>query len=318
MRIVARHPRPGWFDSRVKFARLLLADHPSPPEKSEALEWLRQAMNDGCPQAEATLDVLGEPVLAPDASRIQGLEDQCGMAPGTPACWRVGRIYELGGGVPKDLEKALKYYARCGTFLGIDDPIQTLIVCHAAEGIVRILASGFAPPKGWSAASLLPKSPDLVTNAATRLQVAELLWNGNAAVPPNRTAAIKWFTASATSGSAEAMCRLGDFWAEGLNGKPDGAEAMLWYRRAATGGLVPAQLKLAQAYSRGSGGQTNLLEAYIWFELAAQQGSAEARRLAGELETTLTSSQIENAHKRVQELLLNVPAKQGRPNGDRG
>ncbi len=153
-----------------------------------------------------------------------------------------------------------------------------------------------------SASSLVPKDANVLTNPVSRLQLAQLLWTGSAAVPQNRTLAIEWFSNAAKAGSADAMLRLGELWQQGINGKPDVPEALRWYRKAATAGSLPAQLKLAQAYLNGDLGQTNRLEAYTWLRVADLHGSQEARRLAAEIEPQLTQPEIDNARQRADRL----------------
>lgn len=78
----------------------------------------------------------------------------------------------------------------------------------------------------------LPGSPQEVGDPQVRYQIAELMWTGAAAFPARPQQAIHWYLAAARAGSAPAMRRIGQFWEQGVNGRPDPDEARRWYRRA--------------------------------------------------------------------------------------
>lgn len=120
-----------------------------------------------------------------------------------------------------------------------------------------------------------------------QFDLADLLMNGDAGVPPDRPAAVAWLLRSASAGFLPAQLRLAEAY-ENAQGTPfDARAAVYWYRRAADGGFAVAQYRLSRLYYEGRDGvPRDWPEALFWLNVALQQGFAPARNtLEGLLET---------------------------------
>ena len=107
--------------------------------------------------------------------------------------------------------------------------------------------------------------------------------------------AADWFTKAATQGSPEAMNRIGEMWATGLNGTPDLKEAANWYQKAAALGLAEAQYNLGSCYAEGNGVSADPVEAWKWLQSAAKQGFPKAAVDRDKIQAGMTTDQINAA-----------------------
>jgi TPR repeat protein len=216
---------------------------------TEARRWLRKTAEAGHDMAGL---VLAGQLPFPDVGELQSDPvDSSGKAgAGNPAVDRpseydliaagnrgnhaarlkLGQMYETGQGAERNVEKALGEYAMSVGSLSVEAPTPTGIA--AMESIIRIYARGELMPAPATTRAPLPDDPTRVPNAPARLQLAELFWTGNAVVGADRTNAVRWYLEAARAGSATAMRRIGQLWAEGVNGQLDPDEARLWVRRA--------------------------------------------------------------------------------------
>ena len=121
--------------------------------------------------------------------------------------------------------------------------------------------------------------------------------------------AADWFNKAAMQGSPEAMNRIGELWAAGMDGTTDPKEAVRWYRKAADKGLAAGQLNLGRALQKGEGIEQNSIEAWAWLQLAANQNKPMAREEADQLETKLSAGERAAAKSRAIELAGQIGAK---------
>ena len=87
---------------------------------------------------------------------------------------------------------------------------------------------------------------------------------------------------AAASGSAEAMCALGESRAQGLAGSADRAQAIEWYLRAARGGDPRAPVLLGTLLASAPGGMSDA-EAAPWVQRAAEADVAVALNARGSM-----------------------------------
>jgi TPR repeat protein len=80
--------------------------------------------------------------------------------------------------------------------------------------------------------------------------------------------------ARAEQGDAEAQCKIGICYAQGVGIAQDYAQAVIWFRKAAEQGLARGQYDLGFAYARGHGVPKDGAEAVTWLRRAAEQGFA--------------------------------------------
>lgn len=82
---------------------------------------------------------------------------------------------------------------------------------------------------------------------------------------------------SSSVGEADALYRLGVFFAAGTVFAKDDPAAVHFYRKAADQGHIKAQNSLGIMFEKGRGVSQNLLMASMWYRKAADQGLAEAQ-----------------------------------------
>ena len=131
-------------------------------------------------------------------------------------------------------------------------------------------------------------------NAAAREQLLRLRYQGKL-VPKDIAQAADWFNKAAMQGSPEAMNRIGEMWAVGMNGAPDPKEAANWYQRAADKDLAEAQYNLGLCYAKGEGVAANPVDAWKWLQLAAGQEFPNADLERDKIQADMTEDQVKNA-----------------------
>lgn len=84
--------------------------------------------------------------------------------------------------------------------------------------------------------------------------------------------AVKWYTAAANKGHAEAQYELANSYRLGSGVVQNATEAANWYRKAAEQGHKQAQTVLGLCYELGDGVKRDYTEAAKWYSKAAEQG----------------------------------------------
>ncbi|MBW2274463.1 MAG: SEL1-like repeat protein [Deltaproteobacteria bacterium] len=120
-------------------------------------------------------------------------------------------------------------------------------------------------------------------------------------VAQNSALAAKWFEMAADKGHAQSQFNLGQAYEYGIGIPRDHARAAYWYEKSADQGIPTAQFRSGLAYRSGRGVQQDLVVAYKWFALAADAGYFESRERMQELEKSLTTADLAEARKEVQE-----------------
>ena len=87
----------------------------------------------------------------------------------------------------------------------------------------------------------------------------------------------------ADAGNAEAQCRLGMLYLEGMGVRPNDALAASWLRRAADQGHGEAQYQFGRLHLSGRGVPDDRREAIAWLTKAAAAGYAPASSLLRQL-----------------------------------
>lgn len=103
---------------------------------------------------------------------------------------------------------------------------------------------------------------------------------------------------AARSGNAEAEELIGVMYAMGLGVERDDVRAFEWYLRASLKGHPGAQSGIGWYYEVGRGVEApDLVRAYAWYVLSAIGGDPDAAISQEEVVKKMTSTQIEQAHK---------------------
>lgn len=223
----------GFHDAAVALADFLngdfrVRDHHQPADRDTAKTWLLKAARRGHAPSKALLAIAFDDTSTLRSADLPGLIQAAESGGSSSSALLLGRLHEEGRWVPKDPNEALRYYRRVG---GVSTLTTNLLIA-TASAVVRLYASGEIKPDTSGAHPVLPTNPRLVPSREVRLQLAELLWTGNGAVPRDRALSLEWYLLAAQAGSAPAMRRIGQFWEQGVNGQPDLDEARRWYRRA--------------------------------------------------------------------------------------
>ncbi len=121
--------------------------------------------------------------------------------------------------------------------------------------------------------------------------------------------AAEWYRKAAEQGHSGAQYNLAAMYGLGRGVRMDTAEALKWYHRAAEQGDPLARYNLAERYERGKGVAQDLVEAYKWHSLAAKRGFNDGAIARDKLKGTLTSAQMSEAEKRIQEFQSKFPEK---------
>ena len=90
------------------------------------------------------------------------------------------------------------------------------------------------------------------------------------------TEAIRWYTAAAEGGNADAMHDLGWLYDHGEGVEQDMKKAICWYERAAEQNHPAAMNSLGECYAMGRGVPRDLETAMEWYRRAAELGEAMA------------------------------------------
>ena len=125
----------------------------------------------------------------------------------------------------------------------------------------------------------------------------------------------KWFVMAGDKGDAFSQAELGRLYYEGKGVPRDYSLAGLWWLYAAQRGAMDAQLGLSRLYFNGQGFTKDFVEAYFWASVlvhnnkktesysdpAMEAAAHPERELQREIEKHLTTKQIADVKKRVNE-----------------
>jgi len=121
-------------------------------------------------------------------------------------------------------------------------------------------------------------------------------------VPIDDSEANKWYLKAANKGFAPAQNNIALSYEYGTGISQDYSLAAKWYLKSALQGIALSQKNLGLLYFRGLGVPKNDIHAYKWLNICVQglkinQGRDEAVKTLGNLQKSMSSSQIEIAHK---------------------
>ena len=215
------------------------------------------------------------------------------------AQFNLGTLHENGLGVPKDAQKAARWY-RAAAARRVDlarlalarlqragvlepDPGEDqikLLEIAARRGLAEAqfelgvaydhglgVTQNHATAAGWYQRAAEQGLTDAQYNLAT-------LYDEGLGTPRDIGRALQWYSRAADAGEARAMNNLGYIHEKGLTGVRDYGEAVVWYSRAAHEGLAIAQSNLAALHYLGRGVTRDFEQSYRWYRAAAEQGDA--------------------------------------------
>ena len=101
-------------------------------------------------------------------------------------------------------------------------------------------------------------------------------------VKQNLEKAITWTFAAANQGYAEAECKIGEYYRDGIGIRQDEELSLEWYKKAADAGNARAMNTVGVFYYKGLGGlNEDKEEALAWYKKAADAGDARAMNNVG-------------------------------------
>ena len=89
---------------------------------------------------------------------------------------------------------------------------------------------------------------------------------------------------------------------EGLGVPKDNKKALIWFLEAAKDKNVAEQFMLGSYYRIGLGTPQDNIKAYAWFGIAAAGGLPSAQIFRDQIESELSTGDLEEAHKLAREL----------------
>lgn len=258
-----------------------------PQDDSQAVEWYRKAADLGLDDAQSNLGFMyangrGVPVNLVEAARFQRLAAEQGQA---MAQLNLGLYYLNGEGVKKSDKTAAYWLERAAT--------QGQMVAQRELGI--LCAERKLPYKDLkSARKWLRLAADQGDSEAIAALSALHL---DAGIPVGDDM-LRMLYAAAEKGEVDAYEELGLIFLVGRNVPKDAVAAVRWFRMAAEKGSVMARHHLGRCYESGLGAPKDHIEAHAQYSLAKEKGHDGAGNLAGRLEKTMSSDQIDAARRR--------------------
>jgi TPR repeat protein len=291
----------GNFEAQFQLSKRYQTGDGVTKDVNEAFKWMQKAAQNGSASSEVgdamyqlALMYEKDEGVSSDITQAHTLFLQAAETYAQPdAMFQVGQMYEKGDGVPQDDRKAAEFYA--SEFHNSVDPNDPNLIhpekypngvinyANTSDASVESLLNLWATGRGFPAekdkqipgykepAALIQYFAGYIKTAKSQYYAGEIYYQGKL-VPKNIAQAADWFNKAAMQGSPEAMNRIGEMWAVGMNnGTPDATEAAGWYRKAAERGLAEAQYHLGLCLAKGEGVSANPAEASKWLKLAAEQ-----------------------------------------------
>jgi TPR repeat protein len=221
---------------------------------------------------------------------------------------KLGRMYAVGSGVPKNDAQAVIWYRKAA------DQGRA----EAQWLLGRMYADGQGIPQDDV------QAVNWYRKAADQGYAQGQYWLGTTyingiGVPQDIDEAVVWFRKAADQGYADAQCFLGVIYISGLGGgRPDIDKAVIWFRKAADQGHAEAQNNLGKMYEAGRGVPQDDLLAYMWLCLAAAQDSKSYTKARDLVSARLTPEQRAEGQKMAREWKPTpfTPTGEGDPTGE--
>lgn len=175
------------------------------------------------------------------------------------------------------------------------------IVCLAAPAWADFKAGENAYHRGDYATALREWQPLAKQGHVVAQYNLGLLYANGQGVQKDDAQARQWYEKAAVQEHADAQVNLGSLYDYGRGVPQDFKMAVRWYRRSANQGNDLAQRRLGLLYERGDGVPKDYVQAYMWYKLGAANGGKPGAVLRDALAIRMTSDQLIEAQKLVQE-----------------
>ena len=273
-------------------------------DSKEAVRWFRPAAERGEAKAQCELgccyeDGAGVPKDYEEAVKwyrkaaeqldfyvAQTKNERKGLYKVLPAVYALGRCYEEGHGVPKDIDEAEKWYRKAARF-GYRDAQERL---KELWGFNTSISREYAKSEIISQKKWKPVYYLVVPIVLVILCVGGNNWLGyyyfgkgyDYDKEQNYEEALKWYHRAADRGYVLAYCNIGCCYEGGYGVPQDYEEAVKWYRKGAEKGDAMAQNNLGCCYEEGNGVPQDYEEAVMWYRKAAEQGNSYGYKNLGD------------------------------------
>lgn len=197
------------------------------------------------------------------------------------ANFRIGDLYAVGNGVPKDSSEAERWYQH-GVNMASAGAQAGWLTAEVYLAKAYLQAKGV--PLDYDEAMHWMKHAAEHGNIRAQVSLGSMYRDGQG-TPQNYGEAMYWYRKAADRGSAMAEWMIGRLYFEGKGVTRDFAEAATWFQKADGEGLAVAQWDLAMMYYRGYGVSKDLATARAWLQKAAARGYAPASEMLGKLDT---------------------------------
>ena len=162
----------------------------------------------------------------------------------------IGRYYDIGRGVRRDYNEAVKWYRKAAE----QDYVYAFYELEVIECLRKPAEQG-----------------DVCAQFNTGIYYFE---DG---VQQDYIEAVKWFMKAAEQGHISAQCNLGYCYAYGLGVEQDYTKAIKWYLEATEQGCAEAQNNLGVCYAKGQGVGQDYTKVIKLYKKAAEQGNRTAQ-----------------------------------------
>jgi TPR repeat protein/serine/threonine protein kinase len=242
-------------------------------DDAEAMLWFRRAAAQGNEAAKAAITRLASSAPSSTPTRNSPMpatrESATATAPAGVTdpveMTKIGRDYELGRGVRKDVAEAARWY-RKGAEAGY---------APAMNGLGYAYEQGWGMPQDDAEATKWYRKAAELGDPAAENNLGNTYRNARG-VARNDVTAASWYRKAAEHGNAWGQTNLGFMYENGRGVFRDPVEAVKWYRQAAEKGNQQAQFSLGRMYESGTGVNKDLTAAASWFRKSADQGNAQA------------------------------------------
>ena len=258
-------------------------------ERLKYLEAQLEAMQRQTQQAPGRRTI--SPTRAISAADVQMVRAEAAQGYGM-AQTMLGRLYELGNGVPQDYVQARQWYEQAAA--------QGL--ARAQEDLGALYFMGRGVPQDYATARQWFEKAAAQGYAGAQFFLGSLYEKGQG-VPQDYAQARQWYEQAAAQGYDPAQYHLGSLYDKGEGTPQDYAQARQWYEKAATQGNPFAQMLLGMKFFLGEHGiAKDYVLSYMWCSLAVQ-GDAQLREdfVAQEtlemLERRMTPQQLQEARR---------------------
>ncbi|MGD9728509.1 MAG: tetratricopeptide repeat protein [Nitrospiraceae bacterium] len=178
----------------------------------------------------------------------------------------LGVMYDLGQGVPQDLQQAVRWYTKAAEAGHTTAQLNLGVMYANGQGV----------PQDYRQAMHWYTKAAGEGHAGAQLNLGVMYANGQG-VPQDYQQAIHWYAKAAEAGVEKAQFNLGVLYTNGQGVQQNYQQTMHWFRKAAEKGDAPAQFNLGVMYDQGQGIPQDYQQAVRWYTKAAEAGHTAAQ-----------------------------------------